>query len=439
MNHNHWLDAEPWRVLQQSIPSVLELLREDPRGHGLNTLVGEVWQYLGQTAACVDRGAPVVWYNLGFTPELILGLGGAGHLCIASLGALQAILGDPEITHQLIDHAESSGVPAETCSADKASIGAIKQGLYPRPACCIGINTPCDTQVLSTQAMAELSGRPTFIIDVPYYNDERTLEHVASQLLEMVPFLEQHTGLRMDWGRMREVCELSNQAIEQLLDWMDERRRVPLTQSGKLVAFTFIHQLLFAGTPAGVRIAEALAREARERNERGERPYQERVRAVWYQDPVWTDLQIYDWMENELGLSIPVDVFGYYASEGLIDTATPESMAYGLARKLSRSHPMARQFRGNIENYIGDFLQMHESFQADCGIFAGHVACKHAWGGLGLFREACRNAGIPLLVFEFDMFDSRITPREAIEAELTRFVNEVVWPRKQRNLRRAAR
>ncbi len=431
------MEAPEWQLLRSSIPAVLELLREDPRGHGLQTLVAEVWEYLGQTVGAVERGQPLVWYNLGFTPELILGLGGAAHLGIAAHGALQSILGDPDVTHRLIDRAEAAGVPAETCSADKASIGAIRKGLYPPASCCVGINTPCDTQVLSTQAMAELSQRPTFIIDVPYYNDERTLEHVAAQLLEMVPFLEQHTGLRMDWGRMRHVCDLSNLALESIWDWLDERRRIPLTQSGKLVAFTFVHQLLFAGTEAGVRIADALAREARERNARGERPYRERVRAVWYQDPVWTDLQIYDWMESELGLSVPVDVFGYYANEGLIDTATPETMAYGLARKLVKSHPMARQFRGNIENYIADFMQMHESFSADCGIFAGHVACKHAWGGLGLFREACRDAGIPLLVFEFDMFDSRITPREAIEAELTRFVNEVVWPRKQRAARRA--
>ena len=56
---------------------------------------------------------------------------------------------------------------------------------------------------------------------------------------------------------------------------------------------------------------------------------------------------------------------------------------------------------------------------------------------IGLFKEACRKAGIPMLVFEFDMFDARITPRDALQAELARFVNEVVWPRKQRKLRKA--
>jgi benzoyl-CoA reductase subunit B len=203
------------------------------------------------------------------------------------------------------------------------------------------------------------------------------------------------------------------------------------------VAFTLVHQVQFCGTQLGVDVAEALAREARERSERKERFFEERVRAVWYQDPVWTDMQIYDWMEHELGLTVPVDVFGFYANEGLIDTSSEESMLYGLARKLVMCQPMSRQFRGNIETYIADFMHMHQAFQADCAIFAGHLACKHAWGGIGLFREACRKAGIPLLVFEFDMFDARITPRDALQAELARFVNEVVWPRKQRKLRKA--
>jgi hypothetical protein len=191
-------------------------------------------------------------------------------------------------------------------------------------------------------------------------------------------------------------------------------------------------QILFAGTHAGVDLVRALIREARDRAQRGERFFEERARAVWYQDPVWTDMQIYDWFERDLGLTIPIDVFGYYAQEGLIDTTTMESMLHGLARKLVKCHPMARQFRSDIDVYVNDFLHLHEAWNADCGIFAGHIACKHAWGGLGLFREACRKAGIPLLVFEFDMFDPRVTSWDELYLQVERFVEEVVIPRKRR-------
>jgi hypothetical protein len=207
---------------------------------------------------------------------------------------------------------------------------------------------------------------------------------------------------------------------------------VPLTQSSKLVAFTLIMQILFTGSQEGVDLARGMLREARERTERNERFFEERVRAVWYQDPVWTDIQIYDWFERDLGLTVPVDVFGYYAQEGLIDTKTPESMVRGLANKLVNCHPMARQFRSDIDVYLRDFMHIHEAWQCDCGIFAGHIACKHAWGGIGLFKEACKKAGIPLLIFEFDMFDPRITSYDDIYFQVERFVNEIVYPRKLR-------
>ncbi len=424
------LAVPEWRVIIDSNPALIKFLADDPCPNGLLSLASVVWDYLGETADLWEKGAPFVWCNLGMSSEIFLGFENLGHIVVETQAALQSILGDPDYTHAFIDLAETSGVPSDCCSADKAGIGSILRELYPMPACSVGINTPCDSQVLSTQAIAELGEAPFFLIDVPYYDDERTVTYVAKQLEELIPFLERHTGIKFDWDRLRRACELSNLAVEKIWEWLDWRRLAPLTQSSKLVAFTLIHQILFNGTEQGVRLATDLAEEARVRHERGDRFFEERVRAIWYQDPVWTDFQIYDWMERELGLTVPVDVFGYYAQEGLIDCSTPESMLNGLARKLVKCQPMSRQFRGNIETYITDFLHMHEAFGADCGIFAGHVACKHAWGGIGLFREACRKAGIPLLVFEFDMFDARVTTRESIEAELTRFVNEVVLPRK---------
>jgi hypothetical protein len=59
------------------------------------------------------------------------------------------------------------------------------------------------------------------------------------------------------------------------------------------------------------------------------------------------------------------------------------------------------------------------------------VACKHGLGGIGLFREASREAGIPLLYFEFDMFDPRVTSAETIQAEIANFIEVVVKPQKE--------
>ena len=432
MTRDDLIRTPEWRQLFQTIPVMRDFFSGDPDSHGIRELLRGVSIYMEKIVHAVDQEHPFVWYNLGFNSEIVYAFENLTPTPIEGFGAMHNILGDINTTLDLIDTAEAAGVPNDCCSADRIGAGTLHKGLYPSPACCIGINTPCDAQVLATQVMAEVSGKPFFVIDVPYYPDDRTVKHVASQLAELVPFMEKSVGQKLDYDRLRHACELSNQMTEAIWEWLEWRKHVPLTQSSKFVSLTLILQIMFAGTQEGVDIARGLLREARERTQRGEHFFEERARAVWYQDPVWTDMQIYDWFEHELGLTVPIDVFGYYAQDGLIDTKTPESMLYGLARKMCNCHPMARQFRSDIDVYLNDFLHIHEAWNADCGIFAGHISCKHAWGGIGLLKEACKKADIPLLIFEFDMFDPRITPYEDVYFQVERFVNEIVVPKKLR-------
>ncbi len=432
MNATELIKRPQWRDIFDTLPVLRRFFAGDENSLGLKATFKAATNYLEGLFAHYDDGRPFVWYNLGFSSELIYALGGVFPISIETLGVLHSLLGDHEHSLAFIDQAEALGVPSDCCSADKIAAGTMHSNLYPPPACTIGINTPCDAQVVATQVMAELTDVPFFVIDVPYYRNDESIRHVAAQLKEVVAFLEKNIGHKLDYDRLRQACTLSNQMTEAIWEWLEWRKQVPLTQSSKVAAFTLVMQILWAGSQDGVDVARAMLREARERTERGERFFEERVRAVWYQDAIWTDMQIYDRFERDLGLTVPVDIFGFYAQEGLIDTSSYDTMLYGLARKLVNNHPMSRQFRSDIDVYIRDFMHIHEGWSADCGIFAGHIACKHAWGGIGLFKEACRRADIPLLVFEFDMFDPRITSYDEIYFEVERFVNEVVVPRKLR-------
>ncbi|OGP58664.1 MAG: hypothetical protein A2V67_16635 [Deltaproteobacteria bacterium RBG_13_61_14] len=424
--------AREWETVWATLTRMDSLFAADPEGRGLSGMLSNLRGFLLDKFSKSDAGQPAVWYNLGFNPELIWALG-VVPFCVSELAALSSIVGDQADTEAFIDLAESKGYSADCCSADKAGIGALLRGLYPEPACLVGINTPCDSQVAVVQAMAEQRNRvPLFVIDVPPYDDERTFRQVAGQLRELIPFLEKHTGRRLEWDRLRKVCETTNRTSQYLWDWMEWRSRAPTMQPSKVAAFTMVLMIGFSGSRWGLEIARALAEDARRKVETGVRYFQEKARAIWYQDPVWWDIQIYDWMEAELGLVIPMDIFGYYASEAWIDTSSEEAMLFGLARRMVNCHPMSRQFRGTMKRYIEDFMVLHERFQADCGILAGHIACKHSWGGIGLFKEACKKADIPLLVFEFDMFDPRILTYKELQFELKRFVEEMVLPRKGR-------
>jgi hypothetical protein len=424
---------EDWEVVYEGVTGLIELYEEDPESRGLNAIFKGFRRFVEDMFAAVDEGKPIVWHNCGCSPELIRGLEDVQTMPIELLTVLQDLVGDVDYTVALIDEAEAHGVAPEVCSIDKAAVGTVLKGLYPEPDCMLYHNTPCDSQIAAVKCLKELVKKPMLLMDVPYLSGDREVAYLAEQFQEAIPFLEEHTGSKFSWDRFRQVCEESNRTAEYLRDWNELRRHRPCPQLSKIVALNTALLVAFSGHPEGSSVAKAFRDEAKERVDRGEStvPGGELYRAIWYQDPVWFDLQFYDWMESELKLVVPMDLFGYYAPEAFIDTSTPQSMLEGLARKSLRVLPMSRQFKGPIDDFIDDYLRMCADYQADFGIFAGHVACKHGLGGIGLFREASREADIPLLYFEFDMFDPRVTPAERIQEQIAHFLDNVVKPRKE--------
>ena len=49
-----------------------------------------------------------------------------------------------------------------------------------------------------------------FTLDAAYWDDERSLAYGAGQLREMVSFVEEHTGKKLDMDRLREIVEETN-------------------------------------------------------------------------------------------------------------------------------------------------------------------------------------------------------------------------------------
>jgi len=93
---------------------------------------------------------------------------------------------------------------------------------------------------------------------------------------------------------------------------------------------------------------------------------------------------------------------------------------------------MARQFRGDIDIYVRDFMHLVEAWNAGLLHLCRPLSPASTPGAVSALQGGCRKADVPLLIFEFDMFDPRVTPYADVYFEVERFVNEVVWPRKQR-------
>jgi benzoyl-CoA reductase/2-hydroxyglutaryl-CoA dehydratase subunit BcrC/BadD/HgdB len=303
---------EDWEVVYEGATGLIDLYQEDPESKGMNAIVGGFRVLMDGMFAAMDEGRPVVWHNCGCSPELIRGLEGVLTVPIELLTVLQNLVGEVDYTVALIDEAEAHGVAPEVCSIDKAAVGTVLNDLYPEPDCMLYHNTPCDSQIAAIKSLTEITRKPMRLMDVPYLSGDREVQYLAKQFREAIPFLEEHTGRKFSWERFHEVCEESNRTAEYLRDWNELRRHTPCPQVSKLVALNTALLVAFSGDPEGTTIAKAFRDEAKERIDRGESTIEggELYRAIWYQDPVWFDLQFYDWMESELKLVIPMDLFG---------------------------------------------------------------------------------------------------------------------------------
>ncbi|MHA1262683.1 MAG: 2-hydroxyacyl-CoA dehydratase [Candidatus Freyarchaeota archaeon] len=77
----------------------------------------------------------------------------------------------------------------------------------------------CKTHVKWWQVLSRRFNCPLFIIDAPYVpEDEKEyhVEHYVSQLEDLITFLEERTGRKMDYDKLREVVKLSDRASKRL-------------------------------------------------------------------------------------------------------------------------------------------------------------------------------------------------------------------------------
>jgi len=88
--------------------------------------------------------------------------------------------------------------------------------------------------------------------------------------------------------------------------------------------------------------------------------------------------------------------------------------------------PMGKVGRGSFDAFIEDLLYAVDEWKGDCVILGAHPGCKWVTGAYGLIRDACRERGIPLLLYDVDLVDRRITSAEESRTRIEQFLTTVI-------------
>jgi len=311
--------------------------------------------------------------------------------------------------------AKSAGFASEICSGHRLVDGTVVKGWMPRPDAFVWSNLVCDLTLKTGDFLSELYDRPGYYLDRPFnYNDEG-FRYYVRELEELVHFLEDLTGRKMDWDRLGEIMENTRRSRDVFREICELRKAVPSPMQNQHMIEMILGQLLMSGSRELVTFYEAVRDEVKEAVERGEGIVaEERFRMMtffFYPAYMWKML---DAIQHNYGAVIVTEPHLNTWADAPIDPSQPLE---SLARKA-----FALVETGALEPFIVKVLKEVEEYKVDGAIYWAHIGCRQTCATTRIIKDTLMDqAGIPTLIVDHDLADPTYAPAEQLQDKLDEF------------------
>ena len=328
----------------------------------------------------------------------------------------------------MIQDAEKMGHSEDVCTYVKADIGMMSRGNIapngkpmPDPDVLLLSYTGCYTFLKWFELLREQYKCPTVMLHVPYQGDgkaeitQNMRDYVIKQLKEeVIPTLEQVSGVKFDIDRLRENLKNSAKAEDDLVWVLESAKNKPSPIDAYFGGVYYIGPIFtaFGGTEDAVEYYRLLKGEIAERIKQGLGPvtpegevFEEKYRLVVEGPPNWTNFREFWKMFYEDGAVVVASTYskvgGVYDYDGFRhDPDHPlESLAdYCLGCYTNRNLPERTQM-------LVDYM---EDYQAD-GLLVNSIKSCNSFsaGQLLMLREVEARTGKPGAFIETDLVDPR--------------------------------
>jgi benzoyl-CoA reductase/2-hydroxyglutaryl-CoA dehydratase subunit BcrC/BadD/HgdB len=365
-------------------------------------------------------GRPVAWVTSGAPVEILRAMGvvavypeNYGALCGARHQAVA-----------LCREAEAEGYSADLCSYARTSLGAMldgdegPMGGLPRPSLLIACNNICGTVAKWYEAVAAHYGVPLFVLDTPFVHDEiepHTLDYVQQQLRELIRFVETTTGRRLRWERLEEVVGWSNETVSL---WSEIRALCQARPSPLNVPDLFVNMapiVVLRGTRRAVRFYRHLRDEVAQRVRQGVGAIEgERHRLLWDNIAMWHRLYRFYNDFAKHGACFVVDTYTGAWSQAVPAGDVLGGLAYAYATVMLNQSLQCR---------AEEMIQLISEYNVDGFVMHNNRSCKpYSLGQYAIKRRVAARSGVPGLVIEADMCDTRSFALEAVNTRVQAFV-----------------
>jgi benzoyl-CoA reductase/2-hydroxyglutaryl-CoA dehydratase subunit BcrC/BadD/HgdB len=374
------------------------------------------------TRKVVGKVKPLAWVTSGAPIEILHGMGVAT-VYPENYGAL---VGAQRAAVPLAQVAEERGFSPDLCSYARSHIGSVlapgqaPQGGLPRPDLLIASNNICGTVIKWYQALAQQLGVPLFLLDAPYQHEpglhDHTVQYVAAQLEELMAWITRHTGHKLNQKKFALALERSNEAVGLWRDIRELCQARPSPLNAPDLFLTMAPIVVLRGTRDAVVFYRKLKAEVEERVARGEGAiFEERYRLLWDNIAIWYQLFRLFSLFTQAGACFVVDTYTNAWSMS-VDTGEPIE---GLARTYATVY-INQSLQVRAELVAG----MVQRFGVDGMVFHSNRSCKpYSLGQYDLMEQVSRQTGVPGLILEADMCDTRLFAEEPVKNRVQAFLD----------------
>ena len=434
-----------WMLSYLTVPSFFDRLAGRMGGEGLracrmnlNTVADVVTKDLEKTLMADEHLRPgnpnskKIIYMDELIPKLVTA-GFSDHVTILAQ-AIPAYL--PSLINQhspvhYIEASESYGLPADVCPLPSLESGIAIEDDFPKVGCCfISCNMPCDGSIMTTTMQDRRFNLPTFPLNIPLrWTREDTQEYAVEEMKACIAFIEEQTGEKCDWDKLKEACERVNEQSRLKMEKWELNRTdtPPFIGGGSWIYRIFSYEFGCANPRvlANDRKVNAILRKPFEEG-RAPYPYPKEVRhrAVVWNTPANMYAHFNAWIAECWGVQVVCDMIDLQGTQ-IIDTSTRESMLYGLA-KMVQGSTMRVHTKGGWEVIMNDLWAKVEEYRADLIVMFDQISCKGVAALKGAFEEQARALGVRMVWVEQDLMDPTTISRRTMRDQVNQYMQTVM-------------
>jgi len=361
---------------------------------------------MNMVADSLSHKRSYIWGNIFAPCELIHSFG----LNALSIECLACYVSGYRLEDFFIDFAQSLGIAPTLCSYHKTFIGAVESGAVPPASYAVTTSLSCDGNLNTFRYLQKKNHVPFTLLDVPYTDDDASVDYLASQLETMVHDMEERLGRKFQPEKLKESLRIENETRSELLRFYElaQHHYYPGEIIHQLYMMMGTHLLM--GTQKFLDLIRFMNEEIQ--------TFPEFIgkRILWiHLIPYYQESLKYYFNSSEKYQLLAGDIVFDFT-----DTLDPEDPFRSLARKLIKN-----VYNGSYSHKAQAIGHLTDTFHPDAVIHFCHWGCKQASGGSLLLKEAMKERNIPMLILDGDGIDHRNSHDGQIKTRLEAFLEMI--------------